>query len=537
MPQKRTARARTGAPASRTTGASPRPTRASSHTNHAPRPSVSPATSSRPARRGAASGRSTAAVNLRHAGAAPKRRAVAGPQGKEITLPGGREVLLTRRHFLYGAAGLATLAALGGATAYANDHAKSSDALNVLTVPSDAVFDSQGLEQIEDVDSVAATVTTAKLPYGTLLWSSDDEVAACLLPTETAKPLAQVGLLSLDAGTCTTVLEQAVGQDEGFEIYDVRGNASGFIWTEADIMDGLWRVYGAKVKGEKLGKARLLDEGDANWEMPTLAVAGNYGFWQCLPQLNGEARTENSLFKRAKFGSDEAEVVYESQGRMACAPTSCGDGVVIAPRARTDGTYYQLTKIDGATGAAVDACVLPASMKPMECGYGKTGFDFAFDAIYNYGDGIANLGTYLPLTPVEPALPAAPAPTESDDGEDGSVTADLAAQTHSLSIEQANEATQAYSDDQWFRYARTPVSAPCWCGNWLMTRGSTNMCIVNLDERTFAALPLENGADSYGDYLASSAMGKRAVTYCNINYTPIGGEPQKHCLVKVWETK
>ena len=212
----------------------------------------------------------------------PKRRPSTAPEGKEITLPGGHEVLLTRRHFLYGAAGVAALAVLGGATAYANDHAKGSDDLAVLTVPQEAVYDSQGLEQIEDVDSVATVVATAKLPYGTLLWSSDDQVAACLLPTETAKPLAQVGLLSLESGTCTTVLEHAVGEDEGFEIYDVRGNASGLIWTEADIMDGLWRVYGAKVKGEKLGKARLLDEGDGNWEMPTLAVAGAYGFWQCL---------------------------------------------------------------------------------------------------------------------------------------------------------------------------------------------------------------------------------------------------------------
>ena len=82
---------------------------------------------------------------------------------------------------------------------------------------------------------------------------------------------------------------------------------------------------------------------------------------------------------------------------MACAPTSCGDSLALAPRARTSGTYYQLTHLDAATGEVTDACVLPSSMKPMECGWGKTGFSFAFDGIYNYGEGIANLGTYLPM--------------------------------------------------------------------------------------------------------------------------------------------
>ena len=134
-----------------------------------------------------------------------------------------------------------------------------------------------------------------------------------------------------------------------------------------------------------------------NWEMPTLAVAAGYAFWQRLPQLDGNARVEDSQLLRAAFGTADSQVVYASQGRMACAPTSCGDSLALAPRARTSGTYYQLTHLDAATGEVTDACVLPSSMKPMECGWGKTGFSFAFDGIYNYGEGIANLGTYLPM--------------------------------------------------------------------------------------------------------------------------------------------
>ena len=48
-------------------------------------------------------------------------------------------------------------------------------------------------------------------------------------------------------------------------------------------------------------------------------------------------------------------------------------------------------------------------------------------------------------------------------------------------------------------------------------------------------LAAENGANDYGDFLASTHLGKRAVSFSNIDYTPIGGEQEKYCLVKVWE--
>ena len=44
---------------------------------------------------------------------APTRR-VATKQPTSLSLPGGHELLLTRRHFLYGVAGVAALAAVGG---------------------------------------------------------------------------------------------------------------------------------------------------------------------------------------------------------------------------------------------------------------------------------------------------------------------------------------------------------------------------------------------------------------------------------------
>lgn len=452
-----------------------------------------------------------------------------GTEGREITLPGGHEVLLTRRHFLYGVAGVAAVALMGTGAAYAAGQSKGDDALSTLKVPTSAVFSSNDLEEIEDASSVMSLATSVKLPFGTLVWASDDAVAACLLPTEIAKPLAQVGLLFTDSGNCVTVLEHAVGEAEGFEIYDVRANSAGAIWTEADILDGTWRVYGAALSGEALGEPQLLDEGDGNWEMPTLACAAGYGFWQRLPQLDGNARVQNSKLMRAAFGSSEAEVAYESKGRMACAPTSCGDAVVAAPRARTSGTYYQLTRIDGATGEVTDACVLPSSMKPMECGWGKTGFNFAFDGIYNYGDGIANLGTYMPLESFE--HPELGVEADADAGENG----DGAAAGPYLPISAANAGTEAYSEQSWFHYARNPLSAPAWCGDWVMVRGRSGITAIDLAGKRYASLPLENGASSYGDFLASTNVGSKVVTFSNIDHTSLTGEHTKHCLVRVWQ--
>ena len=44
--------------------------------------------------------------------------------------------------------------------------------------------------------------------------------------------------------------------------------------------------------------------------------------------------------------------------------------------------------------------VLPRSMRPLEAGYGDNGFSFSFDAWYNYGDGISQIGTYTPASRV-----------------------------------------------------------------------------------------------------------------------------------------
>lgn len=411
---------------------------------------------------------------------------------------GSQGLPITRRTLILGAVGIGAVAAIGGGVAVATSQSRQSDDITVLEVPADAVTSTDDLGDAEAVEDHMTRVGSYDLTYGTLVWACDDQVAACLIPSETANPLCQVGILSLGNGNVTTVLDSSVGATEGFQIYDARATANGVVWIEADILEGSWRVYTARLSSDlALGTPALADEGGGDWETPSIAAAGGYAYWQVLPKLDTDSSSENSLVKRTAFGSGDAEEVYSSPGRLATPPYSTGDEVVITPRVDASGTYYQLTCLDAATAQVTDTLVLPQGMAPTEAGYGKNGFMFCFDAIYDYGDGISNLGTYCP----------------------------------------SSDAAQSdYSAVPWFRFSRTPSAAPAWCGNYLMVKSTNSVCGVDMSNSAWFSLGVESGTDDYGDYLASSGTRTNIVTYSNIDHTPLNGEQIHTCRVSVWQT-
>lgn len=111
----------------------------------------------------------------------------------------------------------------------------------------------------------------------------------------------------------------------------------------------------------------------------------------------GESQSMTDKVENDSDVSNNPAVIYTSKGRMATPVYAYEDGVVITPRANTANIYYQLTYIDS-KDKVVDSIALPQSIKPLEAGYGNTGFNFSYDAIYNYGEGLSNLGTYTPLS-------------------------------------------------------------------------------------------------------------------------------------------
>ena len=245
------------------------------HTKKPPRPtprksvagrSVSPKGTSRAVRSRAASvGRSSTR---------PRTDARANPAGPA----------LTRRQLLVGGAGIAVAALVGGG-AYALTSAASGGgssaqaAEGALSIPQDAVFTTEQCEYVDDLKGLLTLRTRASLPFGTTLTSCSESVAVCLVPTKSADPLLQVGLLHLGSGTMTTALKAPAGAEEGFQIFDARANGAGLVWLESNVLSGDWRVYSTTLDGAAVGEPMLAAEGDSSWTLPALAVSG--GFKQC----------------------------------------------------------------------------------------------------------------------------------------------------------------------------------------------------------------------------------------------------------------
>lgn len=409
----------------------------------------------------------------------------------------GGEILITRRHLLYGAGALAGMAVLGEGAKVVNKIASGTQDVDILNVPENAVISSEELEELSP-DSCVECIGSYEFPYGTLVWANNSSIAALLIPTGMSHPLTRVAIMHLENGEYWTMLKSAVGSDEGFEIYDVRASIVGIIWTEANILSGVWRVYAAPVIKDELQTPILLHEGDSEWEMPMLATVGSYAFWQVVPNLSGSHTTDDSVLLRIAYGAPAStvEIAYTSHGRFACPPSVTKDSIIIAPRAQTSTVHYQLTKMDVGTLEVQDTMVMPQSMVPLDIGYGNNGFSFIFDAIYNYGGGIANLGTYTPAVPVK-------------DGR--------------------------YSNVEWFRFARTPACAPAWCGKYLMVKSKSAVCGVDLTTNTYFALPVRDGSDTWGTMLASTGSQRKLVTYASVDDKPVNDDRYTCCLIRVYE--
>ena len=400
---------------------------------------------------------------------------------------------LTRRQLLAGTATLGAVAlGVGGAVALSGD---SDDAeIDVLEVSEDAVFTQNSIDDdsVLDANGPMSLDGEYEFPYGTLVWATPgSNYAACLLPTDSSSPLTQAGVISLGDGSYTVVLEGPISEATGYDIYDVRCEDSGIVWVEANCFTDEWCVYQATLSDASMGEPILVDQGQDDYYIPTIATASGRAFWQVLPNSSGSASREDSLLKSAAFGQSEVTEVWRSSGRMSTSPYSTGDGIVITPRVDASSVYYQLTLLNAEDGQMLDSLILPASMAPTEAGYVDGRFTFCFEYIYSYGDGIANLGTYVPV----------------DQG--------------------------GGSGDEWFRFERTPFAAPAWTGTYFIVKSTMAIVGIDIAARTMFSLEYPNSCDDYGDYLATTGTSDTIVTYASIPATD--DNDSGSTLVRVWK--
>ena len=410
------------------------------------------------------------------------------------------DLLVSRRGFLSGTlkAGVG-LGLAGGALASATQLTacgSDEDEIVPLSVSSDSVTTAEELEEMDSFSSMVTPFATWDLPYGTMLFNNTQDMCVCLVPTDTASPLTNVYTLNPLTGETHRVIRYAMGTDEGFEVYDARGTSRGLIWVEANIFTREWRVYMAPLVDGELTNIQMVDTGDGEWEMPSVAVVADYGFWQVRPRLDGSHTMDDSLLKKAAFGSPMASVAFTSHGRFATPIYPLANQLVITPRRDNNLTHYELTLINALTNVVEDKLCLQTGMRPVEAGYGTNGFTFSFDAIYDYGDGISNLGTYTPYE---------------------SVT------------------NGQYQDRHWFAFVRVPTAPPCWCGNYLIIKSTTAVLGIDLGGTRYFVLDVQEGADTYGEYLATTGVSSTFVTYTNVDANPIVGEPRRVCSVRVWQ--
>ncbi len=135
------------------------------------------------------------------------------------------------------------------------------------------------------------------------------------------------------------------------------------------------------------------------------------------------------------------------------------------------------------------------------CSWGKTGFSFAFDGIYNYGEGIANLGTYLPMEAPEAVSlgdNAEEMAAETDEADDGAPY---------LPVACAIPGTEAYSAclGSISQQARFPYRAGAATGSWCAAAASWQP--VDLAGRRYAQLPSRRGSGGFQRFPRLDARG------------------------------
>jgi hypothetical protein len=437
---------------------------------------------------------------------------------------------LSRRGFVQRAAGtgLAVAAAVGaaGATAAAGlltgcssdeedelastvaNEAGSEANITTLDVATGQILETTDFDEAPLADYLVEGPSW-ELTMGTQVFQASASTALLLQPADVGEDLVGFALLNLDDGTITSLFKKPVGLGVNDILYDARASETSLIWVELNLASQDWRVYVAPMetiltvvaevttqreaaKGplspERVAReaaeaqaaaqaiaqvAQLVEEGNADYEAPMLAISGDKAYWTVMPNPDGPASTEDSYLKAVQVrppGSfAEPQTVHTSHGRMITTPLISGDLITIVPRVDTESIYYQLTAITVLSNQIRHVDILPQSLRVTDAVFLGDNFAFCIEDNYDYAKGLATFGTYLGLP-----------------------------------------------DGTYLHVNRIPTSAPVMIDGLLFVKSTMNaVCFDVTNHRYFAVKAVADCVD-YGDVLAGWGVQNRLVLYTSV---------------------
>lgn len=336
-----------------------------------------------------------------------------------------------------------------------------------------------------------------ELPLGSLVYQSSDSQALIMAPGISSQALIRLGFTTFSTGEFTPLLEQALGAQEDYVIYDARASETVIAWVECNMVHGLWRVYASPlVKGETneeaMQQAQLLEEGKSAYSPPYLALAKNKVYWTVMPNPDGPASEEDSYLRVAEFSSQrvgaraEAQTIYLSHGRMITNPQVSGKLLTFVPRVDTDSVYYQLTTLDTESDAVNNIAILPPSLRVSDAVWLDNGFAFSIESNYDYAGGLSYFGTY----------------------------------------QQRGDGTFLYVN-------KAPTSAPVQVGELTYLKSTKNVLGIDLAQDSVAIVDTPQDCAEYGDILGGAGKQSRLVTFSTI--AAKDGKGAGTCLLRVFD--
>lgn len=330
-----------------------------------------------------------------------------------------------------------------------------------------------------------APSATFTLPAGSTVEVDSENIAAVRSITKVAHPLAEAGILDLMSGEYSLVLPQAVRHFEGFDLVDVRATDTMLMWVEAKASDGSWAVFSASLSGVIPGEAVLLEEGSADYLVPSIAVSGSTAVWLHAPDPEKSKNTQKTEVRARDLGAAESRVLYSTDATVRLPLRVCSGVVTVTDRVLVAGTRRsEIVAVGVADGKPVARLVLPAPIAPSDAVYLDGAFSFAVPAKYDGVGPLGAVGTYL--------------------------------QT---------------GEDSFIRLPKQPLDTATRKGAIFVAKEGKSTVVVDATAQTYFLIPAVDNAPDYGDYLSVNGSGSRVVTFTQP--TPIDGT-EPYTIVRVF---